>query len=474
MTDESATDSEHSGAFSNSSSANSLSEENETLDDDPASMGYLSLPANNRQDFLSLSSAQASPEVESCLDGGLRPTPRSSSLNSLVSDVSVAGSLEPSALETSSEGSNNAFVQNVQNSNNAGPAPAPPVLSSSSGMMPMLPNKPPTPTVAPITEGLMTNLFLPTGYGSSETGSVVQDQQPVFLEAKTTATPLDVASTTAGSTPQEPPATIEGLDAQEIFFNIEQLTNSLTRDSFDFTKKFESAVKNKEKFTSNVGKTVVGITNKASSASKKMEFFKALASSTSTDNEKNVPKQTGGETSNVPTSGGSGSSSYSPRAPSFVRSFSKDLKDNFIAPAISSSEKESIKNGNTRHNIHISNQQTNDKKPVEVKSLNIVQRPEVQQLTGSTQAVTTKETLKKPVTPTSLSIKNGNAIKPPNSQQLSSSSRPLSPKYDISFPEDLPAPAKVPSPRSTRKGKEVKFILLLFDMEFIFRLQGPL
>ena len=27
-------------------------------------------------------------------------------------------------------------------------------------------------------------------------------------------------------------------DDTEIFFNIEQLTNSLTRDSFDFTKKF--------------------------------------------------------------------------------------------------------------------------------------------------------------------------------------------------------------------------------------------
>ena len=455
MTDESATDSEHSGAFSNSSSANSLSEENETLDDDPASMGYLSLPANNRQDCLSASSAQASPEVE-CLE--LRPTPRSSSLNSLVSDVSVAGSLEPSALETSSEGSNNAFVQNAQNSN--GPPQLPPVLSTSSGMMPMLP-KPPTPTVAPITEGPMTNLFLPTGYGSETSAAdVVQDQRG-FLEAETTS--IDASNTAGSTSPQEPAATIEGLDAQEIFFNIEQLTNSLTRDSFDFTKKFESAVKNKEKFTSNVGKTVVDITNKASSTSKKMAFFKALANSTTTsvaataatnttDKEKNLSKQTGVETSNVPTTGG-GVGSYShPRAPSFVRSLSKDLKDNFIVPISSSSEKESTKNGNTRHR-HITNQ-TNDKNPGDVtKSLNIIPPPS-----------TTKETLKKPVTPTSLSIKNGNAIKPPpNSQQLlsSSSSRPLSPKYDISFPEDLPAPAKVPSPRSSRKGKGEKSIKTL-------------
>ena len=151
------------------------------------------------------------------------PRPRSSSLNSLVSDMSVAGS-EQAVLESSSEGSNPAYVPNTTQS--------------------ALP-KPPTPTVAPKCAS-PPNMFLP-----------IKDEEEVV----------------DNNVPEDP--TNEDLNAQEIFFGIAQLTKTLqAQDSLDFSGTFKSAV-NKERFT-NFGNTVVGMTSKATS--KKMEFFTALTS----------------------------------------------------------------------------------------------------------------------------------------------------------------------------------------------------
>ena len=222
VSDESASDSEHSGAFS-SSPATSLSDENENTAEENA-FGYLSLPANHRELSPAIPSENITTAVvTSDLLESPDPRPRSSSLNSLVSDMSVAGS-EQAVLESSSEGSNPAYVPNTTQS--------------------ALP-KPPTPTVAPKCAS-PPNMFLP-----------IKDEEEVV----------------DNNVPEDP--TNEDLNAQEIFFGIAQLTKTLqAQDSLDFSGTFKSAV-NKERFT-NFGNTVVGMTSKATS--KKMEFFTALTS----------------------------------------------------------------------------------------------------------------------------------------------------------------------------------------------------
>ena len=222
VSDESASDSEHSGAFS-SSPATSLSDENENTAEENA-FGYLSLPANHRELSPAIPSENfTAAVVTSDFLESPDPRPRSSSLNSLVSDMSVAGS-EQAVLESSSEGSNPAYVPNTTQS--------------------ALP-KPPTPTVAPKCAS-PPNMFLP-----------IKDEEEVV----------------DNNVAQDP--TNEDLNAQEIFFGIAQLTKTLqAQDSLDFSGTFKSAV-NKERFTS-FGNTVVGMTSKANS--KKMEFFTALTS----------------------------------------------------------------------------------------------------------------------------------------------------------------------------------------------------
>ena len=111
------------------------------------------MPANQKE-----LSPQISPELLESPD----QRPRSSSLNSLVSDVSVAGS--EAVLETSSEGDSNAvFVQSAQNS--------------------ILP-KPPTPTVAPMMSSPVSNIFLPIKDPEEEINIPSQDPTIEDLNAQ--------------------------------------------------------------------------------------------------------------------------------------------------------------------------------------------------------------------------------------------------------------------------------------------------
>ena len=143
---------------------------------------------------------------------------------SFPSDVSVAGS--DAAVETGSEKS--AFA----------PSPLSSTGNTNHGI------KPPTPTVTPRCSSPISNL-LPTK--PNQAGEFAKDQ-----------------------------ISTDELSAQELFFNIEQLTQQ-AKESFDLSRvqSIKSAVVNREKLSS-VGKSVVG--NLA--ASKKLEFFKALAGST--------------------------------------------------------------------------------------------------------------------------------------------------------------------------------------------------
>lgn len=209
-------------------------------------------------------------------------------------------------------------------------------------------DKPPTPTVAPMCSSPVSNIFIPS----------LSKQETIMAEEEEHA--------------QVPEPTVEELTAQELFFNIEQLTLH-AKESFDFSTSFKSAV-NKERLSS-VGKTMVDMTNQAKS--KKLEFFKALTGSAEVKNDEN---------------GGS----------SFVRSFSKDLMDNL--------------------------------------GYGISPPPTHQQ-----QMQTTVSSPPKGEPPS-----NGNAIRGKNERLLSpvQSPRPLSPRYDITFPRSNLGDIAAPRPTS--------------------------
>ena len=285
------------------------------------------MPANQKE-----LSPQISPELLESPD----QRPRSSSLNSLVSDVSVAGS--EAVLETSSEGDSNAvFVQSAQNS--------------------ILP-KPPTPTVAPMMSSPVSNIFLPIKDPEEEINIPSQDP------------------------------TIEDLNAQELFKNIAQLTLS-AQESIDFSGTFKSAV-NKERL-SNVGKSVMDMTK-----SKKLEFFKALSNSTGTNNQ----------TSTIPNQ--------------------VNVQGHTISPKAQSKEPPKMQT-----NLNINNKSGLNSKPTASERVAVIP-PAVLDINTNVNLL-------------NLTTKNGNAIQP----SVVSCNRPLSPKYDIPFPEDLPP--KSPSPRPQNK-----------------------
>ena len=137
--------------------------------------------------------------------------------------------------------------------------------------------KPPTPIATPRCSSPPSNIFLT----SNPSGAEDQNQQT--------------------SEPSTTTSTFEDVTAQELFFNIEQLTLQ-AKESFDFTKvqqsiKANSAMVNREKL-SNVGRSVVD--NLATS--KKLEFFKALANSTSTTPKSTAKKETVTPSTNNPKS----------------------------------------------------------------------------------------------------------------------------------------------------------------------------
>ena len=189
-----------------------------------------------------LSSASLSSEVdiakaEDHSEEEMRPV----SETSFPSDVSIAGS-DQGHIETSSE----------KSSSNG-----PPVV------IPMTRHpKPPTPIATPRCSSPPSNIFLASNNNT-------------FSEATSIASnPKDQDQTTA--------STFEDVTAQELFFNIEQLTLQ-AKESFDFASKvrqqsLKTANINREKL-SNVGRSVV---DNFATTSKKLEFFKALANSTST------------------------------------------------------------------------------------------------------------------------------------------------------------------------------------------------
>ncbi len=145
---------------------------------------------------------------------------KAASETSFPSDVSVAGSDMTSASEPR---------MNV-------------CLASSRGP------KPPTPTVTPRCSSPLSNMFR-------------QDSET-----------LDIGHE----------ATNEDLSAQEIFFNIEQLTQQ-AKESFDFAR--VNSIKTSAVSLGNVGKSVV---SNFATSSKKLEFFKALAGSTQSKNDDKV------------------------------------------------------------------------------------------------------------------------------------------------------------------------------------------
>ena len=148
---------------------------------------------------------------------------------SFPSDVSVAGS--DAAIETGSDKSTTF-------------APSP--LSSANGVASQPPSmtgiKPPTPTVTPRCSSPLSSLPILPGKRQDEVRSKPN---------------------------------VDDISAQELFFNIEQLTQQ-AKESFDLSRvpNIKSAV-NRERL-SNVGKSVV----ENFAASKKLEFFKALTGST--------------------------------------------------------------------------------------------------------------------------------------------------------------------------------------------------
>ena len=295
------------------------------------------MPANQKE-----LSPQISPEFLESPD----QRPRSSSLNSLVSDVSVAGS--EAVLETSSEGDSNAvFVQSAQNS--------------------ILP-KPPTPTVAPMMSSPVSNIFLPIKDLGS--GSGINPEEEINIPS------------------QDP--TLEDLNAQELFKNIAQLTLS-AQESIDFSGTFKSAV-NKERL-SNVGKSVMDMTK-----SKKLEFFKALSNSTG-NNQTTNPNQ-------VNVQGTTISPKAQPKEP----------------PKMQTNLNLNNKSGN---NVEFNSKPTASERVAVIPPADLDINTNVNLL--------------------NLTTKNGNAIQP----SVVSCTRPLSPKYDIPFPEDLPP--KTPSPRPQTK-----------------------
>ena len=188
-----------------------------------------------------LSSASLSSEVdiakaEDHSEEEMRPV----SETSFPSDVSIAGS-DQGHIETSSE-----------KSSSNGRAPV---------VMPMTRHpKPPTPIATPRCSSPPSNIFLASNNNTvSEATSIASN-------------PKDQDQTTA--------STFEDVTAQELFFNIEQLTLQ-AKESFDFASKVrQQSLKNvnREKL-SNVGRSVV---DNFATTSKKLEFFKALANSTST------------------------------------------------------------------------------------------------------------------------------------------------------------------------------------------------
>ena len=189
-----------------------------------------------------LSSASLSSEVdiakaEDHSEEEMRPV----SETSFPSDVSIAGS-DQGHIETSSE----------KSSSNG-----PPVV------IPMSRHpKPPTPIATPRCSSPPSNIFL-----ASNNNTV---SEPTSIASN----PKDQDQTTA--------STFEDVTAQELFFNIEQLTLQ-AKESFDFASKvrqqsLKTANVNREKL-SNVGRSVV---DNFATTSKKLEFFKALANSTST------------------------------------------------------------------------------------------------------------------------------------------------------------------------------------------------
>ena len=113
--------------------------------------------------------------------------------------------------------------------------------------------KPPTPIATPRCSSPPSNIF----------------------ESK--ATPAVERSLTGSVNPQPPQQTSEDLNAQELFFNIEQLTQQ-AKESFDMSRKSVKSV-NRETFT-NVGKSVVD--NISTTDWKKLKFFNALSGSNMT------------------------------------------------------------------------------------------------------------------------------------------------------------------------------------------------
>ena len=193
----------------------------------------------------SLSSEVDIAKVEDHSEEEMRPV----SETSFPSDVSIAGS-DQGHIETSSEKSSS----NGQ-----------PVVNMPMSRHP----KPPTPIATPRCSSPPSNIFL-----ASNNNTV--------SEAISNATNhKDQDQTTTSST-------FEDVTAQELFFNIEQLTLQ-AKESFDFASKvrqqsLRTANVNREKL-SNVGKSVV---DNFTTTSKKLEFFKALASSTSTATTKPI------------------------------------------------------------------------------------------------------------------------------------------------------------------------------------------
>ena len=104
--------------------------------------------------------------------------------------------------------------------------------------------------------------------GSEKSLSSKGPKPPTPTVTPRCSTPLSNIFTKVSEENQAEPS-LDDLTAQEIFFNIEQLTQQ-AKESFDFTRKV-----NRERL-SNVGKSVVDNI----SSSKKLEFFKALTGST--------------------------------------------------------------------------------------------------------------------------------------------------------------------------------------------------
>jgi hypothetical protein len=410
-TDESGSDSEHSG-ITTSSSCSSFSDDlrnghhhhhhhhrERHISDDRAYLpNYAveeptSLPAHLgcRQEEAQLESeSDKSISMATICVGEKSPKyqARSASTTSFASDISIAGS--EAALETSSEGTN--------------------TFKDTASTGPRLGPKPHTPTVAPRCASPPSNMYFPHYFDEQLVIENVTDSCDEPLE--TSVDPPLAAEE----------ATVEGVTAQQLFFNIEQLTFQ-AKESFEFARvntfKASKSAVNKERL-SNVGKTMVD-----QAKSKKFEFFKALTNtSTTTDTTSNVANDMNKEPPVVAAENPSLTSAGS----KLMRSISKDWMGNLGYPSSYPPQQQQQLPQQQRMQQPASPQQQRlSKVPME-------EVPPKQMQDRSDPPKQTEHSAEPiPVCEDQLVQSNGSAKPVANTIDIAPT-RPLSPRYNITFP----------------------------------------